>query len=188
MRPRLETLEPRNVPGMAYNLVPLYGAVADYPVAPAGQQVVTLQDAFNVASPFAQFHPTPLMPVPPATFNLWVDMSILTERLNEWSVPQPGGDAFGYMATADWLAVQHDLYSFDTSTTTDPAFWTQWLANVQTGVAIANAELFAAQDAFWAAQSPVPQNPIGNPIQEPLAADSLIVEALLSLEGTTRRR
>ena len=173
MLPTIETLERRDVPGLTYGLVHPYGAAADYPIAPAGQQVVALQDLFNVISPFAQFHPTPLMPVPPATYNLGVDCSVLTESLNEWSVPQPGGDAYGYLATADWLAVQGEMYSFETS----DSFWLGWLAQVQSGVAAANAELFAEQDAYWSSQSPVPESPI----QEPLA-NSLIVDALLALE------
>lgn len=140
MRPTLETLESRDCPGLAYSLDPWYGgsiAVAQYPVAPAGQQVVAMQDFFNVQSPFVTYHPTPLMPLPPASYNLgaaYTDVSGWQE-LGEFSVPQGGGDAFGYVDQTIWLAWQADIYSFETT----DQFWLGWLANVQAGVAQANA-------------------------------------------------
>lgn len=160
MRPILETLELRDVPGLTYTFVHPYGEVANYPVAPEGQQVVAAQDFANVVSPFAPFKPTPLMPAPPAAC-----AALDYNEVSDWQA-----DGYGYMATASWLAVQSELYSFET---TNP-FWLGWLAQVQAGVAAANAELFAAQDAFWA-------DPVSSPLQEPLV-NSLIVDALLSLE------
>lgn len=179
MKPDIEELERRDVPSATFTTQYPYGAVEQYPIAPAGMEVVALQDEINAAPLLpggSYWHPTPLMPVPQwAAGNFMTFFSQLPVwQQTQWTVPQPGGDAFAFEPKAEWLNAQNALYGVGWQV---DGRWGQWLANEQQAMQQADQQLFATQDAYWAAQAPVSQPNIVNPLAQP--GDALIVAALL---------